>query len=88
MTSILFGLFGLSVLVAITWLFSENRRGVDWKLVGIGLALQIAFACFVLRSGRRTTSSLRPRVEPPCSRMLRSAADVVKRSSTSRMGSD
>lgn len=48
MTSILFGLFGLSVLVAITWLFSENRRGVDWKLVGIGLALQIAFACFVL----------------------------------------
>jgi len=48
MTSILFGLFGLSVLVAITWLFSENRRGVDWTLVGIGLALQIAFACFVL----------------------------------------
>ena len=48
MTSILFGLFGLSVLVGIAWLFSENRRGVDWTLVGIGLALQVAFACFVL----------------------------------------
>ncbi len=48
MTSILFGLFGLSVLVGIAWLFSDNRRRVDWTLVGIGLALQIAFACFVL----------------------------------------
>ncbi len=43
-----FGLFGLAVLVAITWLFSNNRRAVDWRLVGTGITLQIAFAALVL----------------------------------------
>ncbi|MBN6149954.1 NupC/NupG family nucleoside CNT transporter [Xanthomonas sp. AmX2] len=43
-----FGLFGLAVLIAITWLFSNNRRAVDWKLVVTGLILQIAFAALVL----------------------------------------
>lgn len=43
-----FGLFGLAVLLAIVWLFSSNRRGVDWKLVLTGVALQIVIACFVL----------------------------------------
>ena len=41
---ILFGLFGLSVLVAIAWLFSNNKGRVEWKLVATGVALQIAFA--------------------------------------------
>ncbi|MBB1088230.1 NupC/NupG family nucleoside CNT transporter [Lysobacter sp. SG-8] len=43
-----FGLFGLVVLLAITWLFSANRRQVDWRLVGIGLGLQLLIAGFVL----------------------------------------
>ncbi|MBT2746416.1 nucleoside transporter C-terminal domain-containing protein [Lysobacter sp. ISL-50] len=43
-----FGLFGLAVLVGIAWLFSVKRRSVDWKLVGIGISLQIAFAALVL----------------------------------------
>ncbi|MGO4223018.1 NupC/NupG family nucleoside CNT transporter [Lysobacter sp. TAF61] len=43
-----FGLFGLSVLVGIAWLFSTNRRRVDWKLVATGVSLQIAFAAVVL----------------------------------------
>jgi len=43
-----FGLFGLAVLVGITWLFSNNKRAVDWKLVATGIALQIAFAAVVL----------------------------------------
>ena len=43
-----FGLVGLAVLIGITWLFSNNRRGVDWKLIGTGLALQVVIACFVL----------------------------------------
>ncbi|PJK11365.1 NupC/NupG family nucleoside CNT transporter [Lysobacteraceae bacterium NML08-0793] len=43
-----FGLFGLAVLIGITWLFSNNRRRVNWKLVGTGLLLQIVLACFVL----------------------------------------
>ena len=43
-----FGLFGLAVLLGIAWLFSSNKRAVDWKLVGTGVALQIVFAAFVL----------------------------------------
>lgn len=43
-----FGLFGLAVLIGITWLFSNNRRAVDWKLVATGITLQIAFAALVL----------------------------------------
>ncbi|KMM75726.1 MULTISPECIES: NupC/NupG family nucleoside CNT transporter [Xanthomonas] len=43
-----FGLFGLAVLIGITWLFSNNRRAVDWKLVATGLVLQIGFASLVL----------------------------------------
>ena len=43
-----FGLFGLAVLIGITWLFSNNRRAVDWKLVGTGVTLQIGFAALVL----------------------------------------
>lgn len=45
---ILFGLFGLSVLVAIAWAFSNNRGRVDWKLVATGVALQVGFAALVL----------------------------------------
>ncbi len=48
MSSILFGLFGLACLIAIAWLFSRDRRNVNWRLVGIGVVLQIVFACFVL----------------------------------------
>jgi len=38
---------GLAVLVGIAVLFSTDRRRIDWKLVGIGLTLQIVFAAFV-----------------------------------------
>ena len=43
-----FGLFGLVVLIGIAWLFSNNKRAVDWRLVATGIALQIAFAAVVL----------------------------------------
>ncbi|AVH93240.1 MULTISPECIES: NupC/NupG family nucleoside CNT transporter [Stenotrophomonas] len=43
-----FGLFGLAVLIGITWLFSNNKRAVDWKLVATGITLQIAFAALVI----------------------------------------
>ena len=45
---VLFGLFGLAVLIGIAWLFSNNRRRVDWKLVSTGVGLQVAFATLVL----------------------------------------
>lgn len=43
-----FGLFGLAVLVGIAWLFSNNKRAVDWRLVLTGIALQVGFAALVL----------------------------------------
>lgn len=43
-----FGLFGLVVLLGITWLFSNNKRAVDWRLVLTGVVLQIGFAALVL----------------------------------------
>ena len=43
-----FGLFGLAVLLGITWLFSNNKKAVDWKLVATGITLQVAFAALVL----------------------------------------
>ena len=43
-----FGLFGLAVLIGIAFLFSNNKRAVDWRLVATGVALQIAFAALVL----------------------------------------
>ena len=46
--SILFGLFGLAVLIGIAFVFSNNRRAVDWRLVTTGVVLQIAFASLVL----------------------------------------
>ncbi len=48
LTRIGFGLFGLAVLIGIAWTFSNNKKSVDWKLVATGVALQIAFAAFVL----------------------------------------
>ena len=45
---VLFGLFGLAVLIGIAWLFSNNKRRIDWKLVATGVGLQIGFAALVL----------------------------------------
>ncbi|HRN62988.1 MAG TPA: Na+ dependent nucleoside transporter N-terminal domain-containing protein, partial [Luteimonas sp.] len=46
--SVGFGLFGLAVLIGLTWLFSNNKGKVDWTLVVTGIALQIGFAAIVL----------------------------------------
>lgn len=43
-----FGLFGLAVLIGIVFLFSNNKKAVDWKLVFTGIILQIGFAALVL----------------------------------------
>jgi len=48
MSQILFGLFGLFVLVGLAWLFSSHKKQVDWRLVGTGMVIQVLFAAFVL----------------------------------------
>jgi CNT family concentrative nucleoside transporter len=46
---IAFGLFGLAMLIGIAFVFSNNKRAVDWRLVLTGVSLQIVFAAIVLK---------------------------------------
>lgn len=46
---ILHGILGITLLLAITYLFSVNRKAVSWKLVGVGLFIQFALAIMVLK---------------------------------------
>ncbi len=46
---LLFGVFGLLCLLVIAFLFSNNKREIDWRLVIVGVLLQIFFAIFVLK---------------------------------------
>jgi concentrative nucleoside transporter, CNT family len=45
---ILRGFLGIAVFTGIAVLFSENRRAISWRVVGIGLLLQFVFAALVL----------------------------------------
>jgi CNT family concentrative nucleoside transporter len=49
LTSIFRGLIGIISLLLIAFLFSRNRKGIDWKLVTKGLAIQIIFAILILK---------------------------------------
>lgn len=43
-----FGLVGILCLIGIAYLCSNNKKKIDWRLVGIGFSLQLTFAIFVL----------------------------------------
>ncbi|MGB2758393.1 MAG: Na+ dependent nucleoside transporter N-terminal domain-containing protein, partial [Maribacter stanieri] len=43
------GILGMAVLLLLAFLFSSNRRAINWKTVGIGLALQLVIAIGVLK---------------------------------------
>jgi len=43
------GLLGMAVLVFIAFLFSSNRKAINWKIVGLGLAFQLFIAIGVLK---------------------------------------
>jgi CNT family concentrative nucleoside transporter len=47
--SVLRGLLGMAVLVGLAFLASDNRKAIDWKLVGKGLLIQIVFAFLILK---------------------------------------
>ncbi len=49
--NILFGLFGLTVLLSLIWAVGGFRRDISLRLVGFGVLLQIVFALIVLRTG-------------------------------------
>lgn len=43
------GLLGMGVLVLLAFLFSSNRKAINWKTTGIGLAVQMLIAIGVLK---------------------------------------
>ncbi|MEZ4918764.1 MAG: nucleoside transporter C-terminal domain-containing protein [Saprospiraceae bacterium] len=43
------GLLGMAVLIGICYLLSRNRKAINWRLVGSGIALQLIFALLVLK---------------------------------------
>ncbi len=45
---ILRGLLGMFILIAIAWAFSTDRRSISWKIVGIGLGIQLILAVGIL----------------------------------------
>lgn len=42
-------MLGIVFLLGIAYLLSDNRKHIDWKLVGIGVTLQLVFAILVLK---------------------------------------
>ena len=47
--SILRGILGIFSVLLIAFLFSRNRKGIDWVLVGKGLGIQMLFALLILK---------------------------------------
>ncbi|WPR76963.1 NupC/NupG family nucleoside CNT transporter [Algoriphagus sp. NG3] len=41
------GVFGLAVIVLVAFIFSSNRKRIDWRLVGIGILLQLVFGFLI-----------------------------------------
>ena len=47
--SIVRGLIGLVFVTGIAFLFSPDKRSVNWRLVIIGIVMQFVFALFILK---------------------------------------
>lgn len=43
------GVLGMAVILAIAFLFSSNRRAINWRTVGIGLSIQMMLAIGILK---------------------------------------
>lgn len=48
-SGIIRGVLGMAILLLIAYVFSSNRKKINWKTVGIGLSLQLLLAIGVLR---------------------------------------
>lgn len=49
LSTLLRGALGMAILILISFLFSSNRKAINWKTVGIGLSLQVLIAIGVLK---------------------------------------
>lgn len=50
--NILRGIAGMFFLILLCYAFSNNRKAINWRLVGLGIVAQIAFAIGVLTQGK------------------------------------
>jgi CNT family concentrative nucleoside transporter len=48
LVKILRGMLGMLVLIGLAWLFSSNRSAINWKVVLIGIAIQLILAIGIL----------------------------------------
>lgn len=48
--SVIRGIIGVFVIIGIAFLFSNNKKRVNWRLVGVGLLIQFIFAIFIIKS--------------------------------------
>jgi len=48
LVTLLRGIIGVILIIGLAFLFSNNKRKISWKLVGIGLAGQLTFAIFII----------------------------------------
>jgi len=48
--SLVRGTIGIAFLLGIAFLFSNNKKKINWKLVAIGISMQALFAIFILHS--------------------------------------
>jgi concentrative nucleoside transporter, CNT family len=46
--SVLRGLLGMAVILIVAWVFSKNRRAISWRVVIVGLAIQLVLAVGIL----------------------------------------
>lgn len=44
------GIFGVIVILGLAYLFSNNRKAINWRIVGSGLLIQLLLAIFVLKT--------------------------------------
>ncbi len=50
MEHILRGILGMIAIIGIAFLFSNNKKKINWRLVGTGLGIQFLLAIFILKS--------------------------------------
>lgn len=43
------GAIGLAILIFIAWIFSSHKKHIDWKLVAVGITLQIIFGLMITK---------------------------------------
>ncbi|MFC2081209.1 NupC/NupG family nucleoside CNT transporter [Bacteroidota bacterium] len=48
LVKILRGLLGMSVLILLAWIFSSNRKSINWQVVFVGIGIQLILAIGIL----------------------------------------